>query len=285
MTTRGKWLLATSGVLVLTWSTLQLFLTHRLADRFYAMSIAGCARMSREHPGTTCVPLRPVAAGDWLPYAATSIVVLLALCAVAALLVRGGHRWSALLVTALPAANLLGGWRDPAHMLGAGWTQVSDNHLRTWTVAGAVVDTTVIAFVVVALVASIRPASRRDLSYWPMLRVVPPLVVLVGWWAMRHPLPDIVDKIWLLQAVSFVTAAGLLCTSRTPAWQRAVGVVVVLPLCSIPIYSEAKGFGSLGPVTHHALFAVGTAAMVVGLPRLLAWVRPKPTTDQPVLSG
>jgi hypothetical protein len=54
---------------------------------------------------------------------------------------------------------------------------------------------------------------------------------------------------------------------------RAAGVLVVLPLCTLPIYSEAVGLGSFTSVGRRALFALGLAAMVVGLPSLVAVLR------------
>lgn len=262
MTKRGKWLLAGAGVVALAWSALQLILTHRLAVAFYDQSIVGCARMVREHPSAHCYPLPPVSTGDWLPYAATSIAILAALATTAALLVRGGRRWWALLIIAMPAANLLWGWQD-WRPLGSGWMQLSRGSLTTWVAAGIATDTAVVALIAAALIAAIRPTDRPLRDRRALARVVPPVMVLAGWWIMRHPLPDQVDKIWLVQAAAFVLAAGLLATCALPLWARSGAVLVVLPVTALPIYTEAVGFGSLSAVLHAAAVAAGTAGFVV----------------------
>jgi hypothetical protein len=272
VTHRGRVLLAGTGLLVAVWSALQLWLTHRLAAAFYAKSIAGCAQFVREHPDGKCYPLSPVTSGDWLPYALASIAVLVALAATAAILVRGGRRSAALIVAAMPAANFLGAWHD-GRMLGAGWVQLSDDNLTSWTVAGMVVDTAVVTIVVLALMLTVRPADRSRARAAGLLRVVPPAVVLTGWWLMRHPLPERLDEIWLVQALAFTLAVGLLWLSGLSLWVRALGTLVVLPLTTWPIGNAAIGSRSMGEVVHHAAFAAGTAAMVVGLPRLIAALR------------
>jgi hypothetical protein len=272
VTHRGRVLLAGAGLIVAAWSALQLFLTHRLAADFYAKSIAGCARFVREHPDGTCYPLSPVTRGDWLPYALASIAVLLALAATAAILVRGGGRLAPLIVAAMPAANFLGAWHD-GRMLGAGWVQLSDNNLTSWTVTGMVVDTAVVTIVVLVLMFAVRPADRPRVPYAGLLRVVPPAVVLSGWWLMRHPIPERLDEIWLVQALAFTLAVGLVWLSGLPLRVRALGTIVVLPLTTWPISNAAVGSRTMADVVHHAAFAAGTAAMVVGLPRLIAALR------------
>ena len=279
MNTRGRWLLSGAGIMALSWAVLQLFLTHRLAASFFHESVTGCARFVREHPSGTCQPLAPVSANDWLPYAVTSIVVLLALAGVAALLVRGGQRRWTMLVAALPAANLLGGWHDP-RLLGAGWTQLSGNSLTRWLVVGSIVDTLVVVAVAAAFAVALRPVAHARPGRG-LLRVIPPMLVLAGWWVMRHPLPTRVDEIWLVQALAFVLAAALLSISALHPRLRAVGVLIVLPLCTLPIYSEAVGLGSFTSVGRRALFAFGTAAMVIGLPRLVAPLRDRDAGERP----
>jgi hypothetical protein len=270
MTKRGKWLVGGAGLIGLAWSGLQLFLTHRLAAAYYDRSIGGCARFVHERPGATCYPLHPVALGDWLPYAATSIAILLALAATATLLVRGRRRWWALLVTAMPAANLLWGWQD-WRPLGTGWMQLSGSP-TTWIVAGIITDTAVVGVIALAIVFAIsptdRPAGRPSPALATLGRAVPPVVVLTGWWLMRHPLPDQVDRIWLAQATAFVLAAALLATCRLSPRTRALVVLVVLPLTALPVYTEATGFGSLSIVLHAAALAAGTAVYVLGAPAL-----------------
>ena len=274
MNSRGKGLFGAIGAIVVAWSALQLFLTHRLSAAFFHESVAHCAEMKERLPASRCYPLAAVRLGDWLPYAVTSIVVLLALSAVAAMLVRGGYRWWSAVVIALPAANLYSGGREVSRFLGPGWVQLSDRQLTTWLFTGAVVDTFVITAVAVAMMLAVRPTARGLGSTVQLLRCAPPMIVLGGWWLMRHPLPERLDEIWLLQALAFVVAAALLATSALHLWTRAVGVLLVLPLCGIPIYSEATGPGSfLGAMLHHAAFAGATGVMVVGLPKLLAMFR------------
>ena len=278
MNPRGKWAVAAAGALVAAWAGLQLFLTHRLAADFRAKSLANCAGFLREHPTGTCQPIGPVSANDWLPYAVSSIVVLLALAGVAALLVRGGRRWWSLIVAALPAANFFYGWQDP-RLLGAGWIQLTGNDLTRWLLTGVIVDTLVVTVIAATLAFAVRTVAT-PLPARQLLRVIPPMLVLAGWWTMRHPLPSQVDKIWLVQGLAFVLGTGLLVTSGLTLWTRTLGVLVLLPLCTLPIYSGAVGFGSFAGVGRRALFALGTAAMVVIVPRAIALLRPTATEQQ-----
>jgi hypothetical protein len=124
---------------------------------------------------------------------------------------------------------------------GAGWVQLSNDRLTTWLFTGAVVDTLVVAAIAVALVLALRPTDAP--ASVELLRSLPPMIVLAGWWLMRHPLPERIDEIWLVQALAFVFAAALLATSSLP---------------------------TVGTLLHHAAFAAATAAWMLGAAQLQA---------------
>jgi hypothetical protein len=55
---------------------------------------------------------------------------------------------------------------------------------------------------------------------------------------------------------------------------RAVGVLAVLPFCSVATAGAAiAGYGIVAQIVHHDLFALATATYVLGTPALVRSIR------------
>lgn len=277
------------GLLMVSWSAAQFALSHRYWSMFVDWRAAKDQLFVQTHPS---FPMHRMTllTRYWVQPAVGSIAALLALSLVAALLVRGGWRWWALLVTAMPAANLLWGWRD-SRTFGAGWIQwpgsglvPASTHTTAWLVGGVVVDTLLVALVATALVLVV-PARPSAPSRGQLWRVAPVLVVLAGWWLMRNPLPDRLAAIWLVQALAYVLVLGLLCVSSLPLATRGLATLVVLPFCaSATATAVLSGDGAPGLV-HHDAFALATAIWIVGGGWLFRSLRPPRTSLDPVEAG
>lgn len=267
------------GLLIASWSAAQLALSHRYWSMFVDWRAAKDQLFVQTHPS---FPMHRMTllARYWVQPAVGSIATLLALTLTAALLVRGGRRWWALLVTVMPAANLLWGWRD-GRTLGAGWVQwpgsglvPESTHTAAWLVAGIVVDTLLVAGVATAMVllVPVRPSVPPHGQLW---RVAPVLVVLAGWWLMRHPLPDRFAAIWLVQAMAYVLVVGLICVSSLPLATRALAVLVVLPFCVSATATAALSGDGVPGLVHHDAFALAAATWILGGAWLTADGRPR----------
>lgn len=277
MSTRGRVLGAAATVFV-AWSGAQLWLTHRLAWAAYHKDAADLYRLVRLHPTDHVVMPQPVQPRFWLVPGLASVLTALALVAVAALLVRGGRRWWALVVTAAPAANFWYGWED-GRALGNGWVQLTRDHLVRWEVTGTIVDTAMLALVVAALVATVPRRTTAGPIGPVLLRALAPMVVLFGWWQMRNPLPDQVHEIWLIQALAWVLLVALLADAELPLSVRAGAVFVVLPFGSLgTTWSALLGDNGIRWL-HHDLFAAAVVAYAVGVPALVERLRHRPAVE------
>jgi hypothetical protein len=274
VTKRGKCLVAGAGAALLAaWSATQLVLTHRYWTMFADWRTAKDQLFAQSHPQ---FPMQPfvVHTRYWVEPALACVVSALACTAIAALLVRGGRRWWALLIAVLPAANALWGWQDD-QTFGAGWTQwpgsglvAESRHWTAWLVTGVVVDTLVLVAIATALVfvVPVRQTKGAGLPW----RVLPALVVLGGWWLMRNPLPDRVHEIWLVEATAYVLAVGLLVTCTSHWLSRAVGIFVVLPFCALATSTGAVTSTSFPGLLHHDAFALATVAWMLAAAQLQA---------------
>jgi hypothetical protein len=268
---RGRWAAAVF-VVVVAWSGLQLWLTHRAVAALEAHDRAAHARLAALH-ARHLAPVMAIPDSVWVRAGVESSAAMILLVAMIAALVIGGRsRWAALLA-AVPGAVVLGGFQDGAS-LGLGWDQPTSS-VRHWLMAGTAVDTAVAlalaAFVVQALPRPAASASAR----WTLVRAAPVVVVLTGWWVMRNQYDEPVDRIWLARAVVFVVMAALLARSSLRLAARAVVVTVGLPLCWFGVLDAVIGGGAfpVAGVVHHALVAVVTGLYVAAVPAVLARYR------------
>lgn len=259
-----------AAVTFLAWSAVQLWLTHRLAVDVHHQMVVNRQAFLARFPSGLASPVPPASAREWVLPALAGILTVLALAIVAGALARGGRgRW-ALIVAVVPAANVWRGWED-GRPLGFGWTQMSDRHLTAWTLTGTAVDTALLlalAFAAIAVVG--RPGARARVD---VMRAVPPALVLIGWWAVRNPMPDQVHQIWLVQALAWVLAVALLARCDLPPAVRAGVVLLVLPFGAVGTTLSALAGDAGTRWLHHDLFALAVVAYVAGVPALVGRVR------------
>lgn len=242
--------IAVVAALVAAWCTAQLVLTNRIAASY------------RGHvfPLPNAVQLVEPC---W--------VALVALTLLAAALVLGGRgRW-VYLVAGMPAAYVVGWFRD-GEPLGVGWVQNSPD-MRTWLAVGTAVDTVLLLTIATLLLRALPQRHARMPGQAALTRVVPVLVVLVGWWATHRDYGDPENQVWITQAAVAVVVVALLAGSGLPLFAR-LAAIVVLPILAYPTTANSVIHRIDGmQMVHHVLFLAATAAYVAGVPWLVGRVK------------
>jgi hypothetical protein len=271
--------LAAAAAVVAAWSGAQFWLAHRAvaalradSQRSYRFFLTQ-SRVLHVPSGQHIAPPQPAyIAPDslWIRAGIESALGALLVLAVAAALIRGGRRWVALLILAIPLANVLDGL-DNGPLLGIGWNQLGPSS-HAWLALGFAVDSLLLLAVTALLIRALPPRLGRMSAAVAVTRALPPLLVLAGWWLAHAQLVDPVNRAWLAQAVAFVLIAALLAGSSLPLAGRATVILGVLPMCVPGMLDDLIGSGShFDALTylHHAAFAAATALFVAGVPALV----------------
>jgi hypothetical protein len=263
------------------WTTAQFWLCRHALQMINFEALTAAQRFEARHPGLV-VHVRPLPNSLWLRAGLDSVAAVLLPTIVALFLVAGGRRWLAGAVAAYPLANVLGAFHG-GMSLGLGWEQPTT--VRAWFAYGVVIDTALLLLVVALLVSAMPDRREAVPTRWAFTRVVPVVIVLAGWWVMRHPSPSAHDWVWLGDAITFVLVAALLADCALPVAVRAAAIGLVLPLSTGTILNDLIAPHQLGfPAIyflHHTLIALGTAVYVSGVPvafRRLRGARTAPAT-------
>lgn len=236
-----------AAVLVTGWCVVQLLLCNRIAAGY------------RGH-------VFPPFSG--LQLAEPSMLAMVALAVLAAALVGGGRSWWALLVAGMPASSVVG-WFWDGEPLGIGWAQNSAA-IREWLAIGTAIDTLWLLAIAALLLGGLprRDAAMPARTVLP--RLIPVVVVLVGWWVTHRDYGDPDDRVWIVQATLALVVVGLLAGSGLPLWARAAAILG-LPILAYPITANSVIHRVDGmQVGHHMLFLAATAVYVAGVPWLQA---------------
>ncbi|HVY08963.1 MAG TPA: hypothetical protein VHB18_02310 [Mycobacteriales bacterium] len=220
------------------------------------------------------VLVRDLPSNLWVRAGLESVAAVVLPTVVAVFLIAGGRRWLAATVAAYPLANVLGGFHDGTP-LGLGWDQTRAT--RDWFAYGVAIDSLLLVLIVALLIRAMPERKTVEPMRWRFARVVPVVIVLAGWWVMRHPAPTAHDWVWLGDAVTFLLVAALLADTTLPVAAKLFVVGLVLPLSTGTILDDLVAPGRIGfPAIyflHHTLVAVATAVYVTGVPSMVDRLR------------
>lgn len=235
---RAAWAAWTSLAVLLVWAAAQVWLTHRGVAQSYAHAAQVRAALRVRFPDMTFLGSLTPHASEWLlPALASAVAFAVVLLAAAALAWTGRRRSAAVLGVAAALAPAAGRFGD-AQGLGLGWLQPGSADIQTWYAAGTAVDAVAVLAAVLLVLRAVEPVRPAVATRAVLVRALPPLIAVAGWWQLRHAFPDAADLVWLARAVVAVLAVALL----TAAGSRllALGAVAVLP------WADAEfGFGLL----------------------------------------
>lgn len=226
-------------------------------------------------------PLRiPVSDTLWVREGLLALLFGVLLIGLGSFVEAGGHRrWGLFVVAEFALSPLVAG-------LNSGWGAIADwgqphSNLEAWRLVGIGVDALFAVSVVGLLVVGARNRAAFDRSVPAVARSVPGLVLVTGWWVMRHQYSDPDNRVWLARALLFVLVAALISRSALPVTARVLGVVVLLPLCSQTVVWDLLGdFHYVSFPTayflRHAAVAAGVGLYAAGVPVVVQRLRARP---------